>query len=81
MANVTVEKVYQSRQQDLELTLLNSSESSLEKTVHSAEINRPGLAITGFFERFPSKRIQIIGETEMAYLNHLSKEELKYHQA
>ncbi|MBN1213673.1 MAG: HPr(Ser) kinase/phosphatase [candidate division Zixibacteria bacterium] len=77
MANVTVEKVYQSRKQDLELTLLNSSESSLQKTVYSAEINRPGLAITGFFERFPNKRIQIIGETEMAYLNQLAKDELK----
>ena len=77
MAKVTVEKVYQSRKQDLELTLLNSSESSLEKTVHSAEINRPGLAITGFFERFPNKRIQIIGETEMAFLNQLSKKDLE----
>jgi len=76
MAIITADKVYQSRKQDLELTLLNNSETSLKKTINSAELNRPGLAITGFFERFAHKRIQIIGETEMAYVSQLDKKQL-----
>ena len=32
------------------------------------EVNRPGLALTGFFERFESTRIQIIGMAEYSYL-------------
>jgi HPr kinase/phosphorylase len=38
-------------------------------------INRPGLQLSGFYEHFPSDRVQIMGETEFAYLLHLSDEE------
>jgi len=41
------------------------------------ELNRPGLALTGFFERFANRRIQVIGETEMAYMNRLPRDQLK----
>jgi HPr kinase/phosphorylase len=69
MAHVTVEKVFQERKQDLELT-------RLKKEIHGGELHRPGLALTGFLERFDSKRIQIIGETEMAYINALPEDTL-----
>ena len=32
--------------------------------------------MTGFMERFSSKRIQIIGQTEMAYISHLTSDRL-----
>lgn len=73
MASITVEKLYVSRRRDLELTLLGGSDIARQKAIQTAELHRPGLALTGFFERFTNRRIQVLGETEVAYLNHLTK--------
>ena len=43
-----------------------------QKSITSQRLHRPGLALAGFYERFTSERIQIIGETELAYINTLS---------
>ena len=43
-------------------------------TVISTEVNRPGLALAGFFEYFDEKRIQIVGIAEYTYLKKLSPE-------
>ncbi len=74
---MTVERLFQNRTQELELTLLNGNEAGLKKVIHNAELHRPGLALTGFFERFANKRVQILGETEMAYIGRLPTERLK----
>lgn len=76
MSNITVEKIYTTRNRDLELTLWNDNEAGMKKPILNAELHRPGLALTGFFDRFAHKRIQIIGETEMAYMTQLSEERL-----
>jgi HPr kinase/phosphorylase len=76
MLGIAVQKLYEARGQELELTLLNSSDAGLIKTIHHPELHRPGLALTGFFERFSNRRIQILGETEMAYMSRLSTERL-----
>ncbi|MCL2774411.1 MAG: HPr(Ser) kinase/phosphatase [Oscillospiraceae bacterium] len=39
------------------------------------DVNRPGLALTGFFGGFEEERIQIIGNAEHKYLTSLSDEE------
>ena len=39
------------------------------------EINRPGLALGGYYERFENTRIQIIGNAEIHYLRSLTEEE------
>ena len=39
------------------------------------EINRPALQLTGYFDHFDSKRVQIIGYVEYTYLEHLSQGE------
>lgn len=77
MAIITVEQIYNARKRDLELTLLTSSEEALQKEVKTPELHRPGLALTGFFERFSNTRIQILGETELTYLNQLMPEKLE----
>ncbi len=76
MANLTVEKLYQDRNRDLELTLLTNAEAGLSKPINNAELHRPGLALAGFFERFASRRIQILGETELTYMTRLGPERL-----
>jgi HPr kinase/phosphorylase len=42
--------------------------------VTTAEVNRPGLQLTGYTEHFSSDRLQIIGWTETAYLSGLEAE-------
>jgi len=74
MSSITVENIFNARNQELELAYLNSNKAGMMKIVKNPELHRPGLALTGFFERFANKRIQILGETEMAYINGLTKE-------
>lgn len=76
MPEITVEKLYQARKRDLELTLISGGEASLAKQIKNQQIHRPGLAFAGFLERFPSDRIQLIGETEMKYLETLRPADL-----
>ncbi len=40
----------------------------------SSEVNRPGLALCGFFEHFDPKRIQISGKAEHVFIKHMSTE-------
>ena len=75
MPSLTVEKFFSSRHQDFELTLLNT-DAGMRKVITNPELFRPGLALTGFFERFASKRVQILGETEVAYVSQLSSDRL-----
>jgi len=75
MSDLTVGKLYKDRKDFFELTLLNSNEN-LKKVIYNPEIHRPGLALTGFLERFPSQRAQILGETEMTYIGRLKPDGL-----
>lgn len=42
-----------------------------EIMIETPEVNRPGLALAGFYEVFDSERIQLIGEAETRYLQSL----------
>ncbi|MEZ5357438.1 MAG: HPr(Ser) kinase/phosphatase [Candidatus Zixiibacteriota bacterium] len=75
MLDITVETAYNERRDFLMLTLLNSEEG-LKKKLTTSEIHRPGLALGGFLDRFPSRRTQVLGQTEMAFVDSLSKDEL-----
>ena len=45
----------------------------LEKVMVTAtEVYRPGILLAGYYENFDNKRVQIIGLTEMSYLEELS---------
>lgn len=43
--------------------------------VETADLNRPGLQIAGFFDYFDPKRIQVFGKVESTYLATMSSEE------
>jgi len=51
--------------------------SGLSRQIVNPDLNRPGLAISGFFDNFGAERIQIFGRGEHAYLNHLPTEKLR----
>ena len=42
-----------------------------ERMVSSADINRPGLALSGYLDYFDSDRIQVIGKNEHSFLENL----------
>ena len=44
--------------------------------ISSAETNRPGLHLAGYYEYFDAKRIQILGMNEIGFLHRFTKEKL-----
>ena len=43
--------------------------------ISSADVNRPGLQFSGYYEYYDSDRIQIVGKSEVSFLETLSKAE------
>lgn len=50
-------------------------EKHLGRTIEEKAINRPGLALTGFFQYFAQRRLQVFGLAEFTYLKSLSVNE------
>ncbi|MBP8989829.1 MAG: HPr(Ser) kinase/phosphatase [Clostridia bacterium] len=46
-----------------------------EMMITVADVTRPGLQLAGYFDHFGPDRIQVLGNMETAYLEHLSSEE------
>lgn len=55
----------------LDLEIINKSSDMDELIIESSEIIRPGLQISGYFEKFVAERIQILGSAEWHYLKDL----------
>lgn len=51
-----------------------AGQHGLPRAITIPEINRPGLALSGFYDVFESSRIQVFGRGETAFLNKLHKE-------
>lgn len=58
----------------LELELIGD-EAGLGRKIFEPSVNRPGLALAGFYLYFAYKRIQVLGNSEFAYLGALSERE------
>ena len=54
---------------DFRLEVIVKPESFDDIQISSPEVNRPGLALAGFYEVFEPERIQLIGKAETQYLN------------
>lgn len=54
---------------------LIAGKSGLHREIFTSDISRPGIEMTGYFNYYPKRRIQLIGKTEMTYFLHLSEEE------
>ncbi len=67
----TVQQLYEGMKERLKLNLLNPS-VPLTRKIHSAEIHRPGLAFSGFYDYFAFDRVQVLGKTEIWFLNKLT---------
>lgn len=56
---------------ELSMTLAGSR-AGFDRQILEPTINRPGLALSGFYKYFALHRIQVIGLAERSYLKHLS---------
>ena len=72
--SITVEFLYEVNKKRLKLHPLNG-ETGFEKEIRDKNIHRPGLALAGYVELFTYNRVQICGNTEIRYLQHLTMSE------
>ena len=70
---VTIKQFLDDRREEFHLEVL-TGEIGLERHIVTADIYRPGLALTGYMGYFLWERVQIIGITETGYLETLSTE-------
>src|SRR6266536_6565724 len=67
---VTVESFYTSHAGKLQMKL-EGAQVGLHRKIREPTINRPGLALSGFYTYFAEKRVQVLGAAEHSYLKSL----------
>ena len=73
---LTVGEWYTRHSEALQLRLLGPA-VGFDRVIREPTINRPGLALSGFFAYFAVKRIQVLGSAELSYLKSLPREEVR----
>lgn len=70
MKGISIAEFYEKMKDELQLTLVVGKQG-LRRMIKWPEINRPGLALAGYFDYFPWRRVQILGKVEITYLRSL----------
>lgn len=76
MTRLAVEELFRTKERTLELELLTPG-CTLQREIESPMLSSPGLVLAGFRERFLRGRLQVLGETEIRWLNSLDEERLR----
>jgi len=71
--SITVAHFYETYGAKLKMKLATGA-NGLRRLIREGSINRPSLALTGFFKYFANKRIQVLGAAEMDFLKTLPPE-------
>lgn len=72
--SISVRDFFESYKAPLQMELVEGKDG-LDNVIREKSINRPALALTGYFKYFANKRIQLFGAGEMAYLRDQSEDE------
>ncbi|MBX3728180.1 MAG: HPr(Ser) kinase/phosphatase [Candidatus Sumerlaeia bacterium] len=64
---ISVSQLLNEKGKQFDLRLI-AGRKGLDNTVSSSELNRPGLAFAGFLDIYTHDRVQILGNTELAFL-------------
>ena len=70
VASISVEKFFDAHAATLGLTL-HGERVGFDRLISEPAMNRPGLALAGFFAYFARKRVQVLGNSELSYLKKL----------
>src|SRR5213596_2691583 len=68
---ITVENFYSSHAEKLQMKL-EGPRVGFHRKIREPTINRPGLALSGFYTYFAEKRVQVLGAAEHSYLKSLA---------
>jgi len=60
---------------DQKLEVLYTPEDPSGIMISSSDVNRPGLALAGFYDHFDPRRIQLLGNAECLYLSEMPEEQ------
>ncbi len=71
MNGVSVKKIVEK----MKLKVLNPEVDIKTRKVTTAEVNRPALQLTGYFDYFDNSRIEIIGMVEYTYMQKLNEDQ------
>jgi HPr kinase/phosphorylase len=74
--SLTVGEFYTRHSEALQLKLLGPA-VGFDRRIREPTINRPGLALSGFFAYFAEKRIQVLGSAELSYLKSLNPAQIR----
>jgi HPr kinase/phosphorylase len=69
---ITIHHFFDTYRDKLKMELV-TGDAGLHRLIREGSINRPALALTGFFKYFANKRIQVLGAAEMTYLKTLAQ--------
>lgn len=73
---LTVGKLFERMQDVLQLEQVPGTDG-MDREIGSPNVSSPGLVLAGYIERFPARRSQVFGETEITYLNSLAPDQRK----
>jgi HPr kinase/phosphorylase len=76
MKKISVESFFQQSKERLHLSAVVEG-GMADRYIVSVDINRMGMALTGYLKWFPHERLQIIGKTEIHYLRTLKPAQRK----
>ena len=62
---------------EFDLEVLCAAPNYEEVPLHTVDVNRPGLPLSGFFEHFDTKRLLLMGLTETAFVAGMTPEQRK----
>ena len=72
--SIGVKDFFENYGEKLLLRLVTSEKTLSRSTIRERSVNRPALAVTGYFKYFAHKRIQLFGAGEMAFFREQSPE-------
>jgi len=72
--SLSVAKLFEAVRETLKMVVV-AGEKGLSRPIKDKAINRPALAVTGYFRSFAAKRVQLFGAGEMSYLRDISEDE------
>lgn len=73
---ISIGEFYARHSEALQMSL-SGSDTGFDRRIREPTINRPGLALAGFYSYFAEKRIQVLGSAELSYLRSLPAAEMK----
>jgi HPr kinase/phosphorylase len=68
MGKITVGNLLEQCRLGLHLVSVEEN-GGLNKAITVSDLNRPGLALAGYFDQFSSERVQLLGKTELSYIS------------